>query len=113
MVRNLDGSVQQSYEFPTLISMFKRLFNVYPSSKFINTCEIFSVPWISGCFMLFNAMDFRRVHGFDSDTMYYEDVDISLFVESKRRVILDPSISILHEGQYQSRKSFRHLLAYS
>lgn len=67
--------------------------------------------WVAGMFMLFKTEAYRQVGGFDpAYFMYCEDADICTRLwlrESK--VMLDTSVSVIHEAQRASRINWRHL----
>lgn len=109
-VIDLDGHPQANCrEFPTIVSFLKRLFGINSRIEIEKFGKPISVPWASGCFLLFHSDDYRLVGGFcEKYHLYYEDVDICLRLwNAKRKVIADPASTIVHEGQYDSSKKLR------
>ena len=68
--------------------------------------------WVAGMALLFPADVYEKLGGFDEAYhLYYEDVDISCRVWlSGKRVCQAGSISVTHDGQWQSRGDWRHML---
>ncbi|TXZ07006.1 glycosyltransferase family 2 protein [Vibrio mimicus] len=78
--------------------------------------ELECVDWSSGAFILFDALLYKKLNGFDqSYFMYYEDVDICYraFIEYNEKVKYIKSIRAVHSGAYNNRKLFsKHFLWY-
>lgn len=68
------------------------------------------VDWAAGMFVVFDANAFRRVGGFDTRYhMYFEDVDICQRLNaSGYRVIWAPTISVIHDAQRDSHRSWTY-----
>lgn len=73
--------------------------------------DIVFPEWVAGMFMLFNSAAYVKVGGFDeSYFMYCEDADICTRLwQSRERILIDPSISVVHQAQRASRTNWRHL----
>jgi GT2 family glycosyltransferase len=71
---------------------------------------LFRPDWIAGMFMLFRAETFAQIGGFDERFfLYYEDVDIcSRLWLHGYEVVVDPSLSIVHDAQRTSRRNWRY-----
>jgi len=69
------------------------------------------VPWVAGMFMLFRSEDFARLGGFDERFyLYYEDVDLCARVAAAGgRVMLCPSVSVVHDARRESHRNLRFL----
>lgn len=67
--------------------------------------------WVAGMFMLFKSTVYRQVGGFDlAYFMYCEDADICTRLwRNGERVLLDPAVSVIHQAQRASRRSWQHL----
>ena len=67
--------------------------------------------WVAGMFMLFKSTAYRQVGGFDEAYfMYCEDADICTRVwRHGEKVLLDPAVSVIHQAQRASRRSWQHL----
>ena len=70
-----------------------------------------SREWINGSFMLFPALVFDELKGFDPRFfMYCEDVDICLRLRGIGfRLVLSESTCVEHVGQFASRRKLRHM----
>ncbi len=68
------------------------------------------IPHISGCFMLLRTETLREVGLFDPRYfLYMEDVDLSRRIHQKYRTLFYPSVSIVHQHERGSYKTW-HLL---
>ncbi len=74
--------------------------------------DILYPHWIAGMFMLFRTKDYRAVGGFDENFyLYYEDVDICARLwESGRRVLICPSVFVVHNARRSSHRYWRYRL---
>lgn len=123
LVRNVDGTVQNSYKLlPSPLDLILRRF--LPDSEWskirnrryelsdLKLDNPVAVPVLSGCFLLFKSFVFERLNGFDPRFfMYVEDVDICRRARHFGSVVLFPNCHITHEHQKGSFKNFR-LLSY-
>lgn len=68
--------------------------------------------WVAGMFMLFNSETFQMLGGFDEAYfMYCEDADLCTRLWLKGdKVLLRPTVPVIHKAQRASRRSLRHLL---
>lgn len=73
--------------------------------------ETFAPDWVGGMFMLFRAVDYRRVGGFDEGFfLYYEDVDICARLwKADRRVLACPKVQVIHDARRASRRNLRYM----
>lgn len=97
---------------------FNKLKN-YLSKKFelrsSNYTKIMDVPFLSGCFLIFNTHLLKNINGFDSKIfMYTEDIDIC------RRVILEnfrsvfyPNVIVYHDSIKKSFFKLTNLFVYT
>ena len=62
------------------------------------------VPFLSGCFMLFNAKVYKLIDGFDTNYfMYFEDVDICRKVRAYNyRTVVYPFVTVVHDHEFKS-----------
>lgn len=71
------------------------------------------IPYLSGCFMLFNAKALISLNGFDERFfMYMEDVDISRRCAEKFNNLYFPSAFVIHKHEQGSYKSNKLLKAH-
>lgn len=98
---------------PTPITfLIRRFLPRFLFRKYNNRFELFNydysyvldVPFLSGCFMLFNSSVFKSINGFDENFfMYIEDVDICRRVNNNfYRTVVFPFESVFHEHEYKS-----------
>lgn len=70
--------------------------------------QIFDVPYLSGCFMLFRKEYLDEIGYFDENIfMYLEDADITIRMSQKYRTVFYPYVHIYHhwaKGSYKSLK---------
>ena len=113
IVLNPDLTTEDSVRhFPTIQSLVKKLFKQYDGKYlFPENSSTQAVDWVGGMFMLFKSNDFSAVGRFDEKFfLYYEDVDICLRLwYLGKKVLVCPNVSIIHDAQRQSRKSFRYM----
>lgn len=70
----------------------------------------FVVPVLSGCFMFCRTLALRRLGGFDQRFfLYLEDVDLSRRMHQEGEVLYWPGVSVVHEYQKSSYRSWRPL----
>ncbi|KOF07225.1 hypothetical protein AC739_19595, partial [Planococcus glaciei] len=84
-ILNRDGSIQSlGFKYPSVINDFKLSllfwnFNFVKKLRFknYNNQGLKKVDWVSGCFMICQKEDFKKIGGFDPEIfMYSEDIDI-------------------------------------
>lgn len=70
--------------------------------------QVFDVPYLSGCCMIFSSAAFQAVGGFDERFfLYLEDADLSRALRSRGRTIHLPVASVVHHwgrGNHRSRR---------
>jgi hypothetical protein len=71
----------------------------------------FEPDWVAGMFVLFSALAYKKLEGFDENYfLYYEDVDICRRAHLLGlKIICCPEVTIVHHAQRASRKSIRHM----
>jgi GT2 family glycosyltransferase len=80
---------------------------------FFDYSTIAEVPFISGCFMFLRTNTLKKTGGFDERFfMYLEDADLSRRIGMVSKTILYPDVSIYHEYQRGSHRSFKLLLIF-
>lgn len=68
----------------------------------------FEIEMCSGSFMVFRTSALKSIDGFDERFfMYFEDCDISRRIKQTGKVICNPGLKVLHEGQMESHRSSR------
>jgi len=113
LVLNSFGEIEDSARFfPRVGSLVsKLLFKQDGRHIYGPQDEITHPEWIAGMFMLFRATDYSFIKGFDEHFfLYYEDVDICARMWiNKLKIILCPKVSVIHNAQRHSRKSFKFM----
>lgn len=108
-----DGGVEDSARrFPHPWTPVRRaLFGVRRRDA-LTESQRFCPDWVAGMFMLFRSGVFRSLGGFDPRYfLYYEDVDICARVWlSGNRVVVDPSVSIVHAARRDSHRKLRYFV---
>lgn len=97
--------------FPTLMNMVLRFFNLDSRMHHEHNSGIIEVDWIGGMFMVFSRYNYSLVSGFDQDKyfMYLEDVDICKRLSLNRvSVSLNTGTIVNHDAQRNSKKNIRH-----
>lgn len=112
-VMNSAGVIEDSVRrFPTILGLARRvLLGIrVPSYKFDSTP--IDVDWAAGIFVVFRRESYQAVCGFDHKRyfMYLEDVDICRRLKEKGlRVVLQPAVTVIHDAQRASHRSFRYM----
>lgn len=76
--------------------------------RFTEYNKIVNVPYLSGCFMFLRTKALQEVGMFDERFfMYPEDVDLTRRIHAKYKTIYYPEVSIVHEHEKASFKSFK------
>jgi len=76
--------------------------------RFSDYDKIANVPYLSGCFMFLKTKALQDVGMFDERFfMYPEDIDLTRRIHSKYKTIYYPEVSIVHEHEKASFKSFK------
>ncbi|MBV5321114.1 MAG: glycosyltransferase [Sulfuricurvum sp.] len=80
---------------------------------FFDYSSAVEIPFISGCFMFLRTNTIKETGGFDERFfMYLEDADLSRRIGTVSKTILYPDVSIYHEYQRGSHRSFKLLLIF-
>lgn len=108
------GSTQDNArKLPTPWSILKRTLcnKREPDYLLESTSNPITVDWVAGMFMLFRSNVFKQLDGFDERFfMYCEDIDICVRAHTlNHQVLLDPTVSVIHNAQRDSHKSLRYL----
>lgn len=116
-----DGSFQKACRLlPTPANLILRRFpfsktllaksdELYEMAK-ANFQQKLQVPFLSGCFMFFRTSVLVRLRGFDERFfMYLEDTDLSRRAYEMAENYYIPEVSVVHEHQKGSHKSWRLL----
>ena len=107
-----DGVLQDNArKFPTFSTLFFRKFGIVMSDYFYKDVAL-DVEWVAGMFMVFSRRSFGLVGGFDKRYfMYMEDADICRRLsQCGLRVLLLPSLQVIHDARRASRHNFRHFI---
>lgn len=84
-------------------------FKVKEELRFTGYNKIMEIPFIMGCFMVFDSSLFIKLNGFDKRFfMYLEDADICRrTLELKKKIIFIPNSSVYHRYERGSRKKMK------
>ena len=113
LVRSFTGEIEDSVrKFPTPLNLMMKALGKDISRYPVPDDKNHIYPdWVAGMFMMFEAVSFAAVKGFDEKFyLYYEDVDICLrFWVKQYPVVVDSKVSIVHHAQRDSRKKLRFM----
>lgn len=108
-----NGDIEDSARrFPTPLGLLAKFLGLNDGRyRTFDDSKVFSIDWLAGMFMLFNAEYFRQVGGFDEGFfLYYEDVDICARLwKTGGRVLLCPKAQVIHDAQRKSHCNLRYL----
>ncbi len=111
-IKNMDGFIEDSARlFPSPISILLRRFTKHKDVyRYRFNDPIFYPEWVAGMCMLFKSDSYASLNGFDeSYYLYVEDVDICTRIWlNGHRVLINPSVFVIHEAQRASRVNWRH-----
>lgn len=107
------GSIEDSVRrFPTVRRLARRVFLRQRGADYVWKDSPIDVDWSAGMFIVFRSSAYQAVNGFDDRRffMYFEDVDICDRLRSSgRRVVLQPSVTVVHDARRDSHRSLKHL----
>lgn len=113
MILNSYGGIEDSVRrFPTIAKLAYRALCRQRTPDYQWENQPIDVDWSAGMFVVFRRDSYREVHGFDDKRffMYMEDVDISRRLKKTGyRIVLQPAVSVIHDAQRASSRSFRHM----
>jgi GT2 family glycosyltransferase len=108
-----EGSIEDSVRcFPTLLGLVAKVLRTSSGQlHFEARSEPFCPDWVAGMFMLFRHETYAALGGFDEGFfLYYEDVDICIRAwQAGMKIVICPSVSVVHDAQRDSHRSLRHL----
>ncbi|MCW3112244.1 MAG: glycosyltransferase family 2 protein [Segetibacter sp.] len=115
-----NGQIQHTCKLlPTPLDLiFRRFLPTSMTKKKIDRFELKSsgydkeieVPYLSGCFMFLRTESLKKVGLFDERFfMYPEDIDLTRRMHKEYRTMFYPNVSIVHEHEKGSYKSFKLL----
>lgn len=88
---------------------FRKELDEFEYKNFNYDSIIANVPFLSGCFMLIRTDVLNEVKGFDKNFfLYFEDADLTRRLLQHGSNIYYPYVSIYHEYQRGTSKSFKH-----
>lgn len=99
-------------KFPTLKRLARRVFLGYREPDYQFDANPVVVDWVAGMFVAFPRKVFAEIGGFDERFfMYMEDADICRRLHQRGlSVVLDPTVSVIHDAQRASRRSPTHIM---
>jgi N-acetylglucosaminyl-diphospho-decaprenol L-rhamnosyltransferase len=107
------GAIQDSFRgLPTPSEIVRRWLGITAPRPSLESDSLLFPDWIAGMFMLMRSSTFSRLGGFDGRyRLYFEDVDLCTRLRLLgMRVVVDPSLRLLHDPRRRSRRPGRHLL---
>lgn len=115
LIFNQDHSIEDSARrLPTPFRLLWRNISGGKKAKFDYEIgnNFLSPDWVAGIFILFPRTVFAEMNGFDERFyLYFEDVDLcSRLRLSGYKVVLDPSVSVVHEARRDSHKNIRYFM---
>ena len=112
LVYNSAGTIEDSARhFPTPLGILARKLERNKTTDYMMIGNKSLNPdWIAGMFMLFRREIYETIGGFDERYfMYLEDADLCARIwSSGKKVVLNPNVSIIHDAQRHSSKSFKY-----
>ncbi len=112
IVMNIEGKLEDSIRrIPRPWIIIKKVFGFKEFLPISDFQKMFAPDWVAGMFMMFRSDVFEEIQGFNSQYfLYYEDVDIcSRLWLNGLKVAVAPSVSIVHDAQRDSHRSFKFL----
>ncbi|MBC7431940.1 MAG: glycosyltransferase [Rubritepida sp.] len=113
VVLNSSGGVEDSVRrFPTIPGLARRVLLDQRAPGYVWRHQPIDVDWTAGMFVVFRRACFKAIDGFDDRRffMYFEDVDICRRMHRAGwRVVLQPAVTVIHDAQRASRRSWKHL----
>ncbi|OWY37870.1 glycosyl transferase [Xenophilus sp. AP218F] len=113
VVLNPAGCIEDSVRrFPTIASLARRVLFTKRAPEYEWKMHPIDVDWSAGMFVVFRRESYQAVQGFDHQRffMYLEDVDICRRLKEKGwRIVLQPEVSVFHDAQRASHRSFKHM----
>lgn len=112
VVLNSAGELEDSARrFPSPFSIGVKALGFSGCTEKISDDFLNKPDWVAGMFMLFNSAEYKGLGGFDERYfLYYEDVDICARLALRgRSVFVCPTVSVIHDAQRSSHKSFKYL----
>jgi GT2 family glycosyltransferase len=113
VVMNSAGVIEDSVRrFPTVLDLARRVLLGIRVPSYNFDIMPMDVNWAAGMFIVFRRESYQAVGGFDHKRyfMYLEDVDICLRLKEKGwSVVLQPAVTVVHDAQRASRRSFKHM----
>ncbi len=112
-VLNSAGDIEDSVRrFPTIARLARRVLLKQRFPDYEWKTQPIDVDWSAWMFVVFRRESYQEVRGFDHQRffMYMEDVDICRRLkETGNRIVLQPAVSVIHDAQRASGRSFRHM----
>jgi GT2 family glycosyltransferase len=112
LVLSAEGKIEDSARrFPTLTRLFARVVFGKRVCDFAIGKNELEVDWAAGMFVAYRSTSYAKIGGFDERYyMYMEDADICRRLRNNGwNTIVTPKVSVVHDAQRASRRSFRHL----
>jgi len=110
---NSRGDLQDSYRpLPTPWEIVRRRLGMAARVAAPDSGTLLQPDWVAGIFMLMRASTFSELGGFDDGyRLYFEDVELCTRLRlAGGRIVVDPSLRLLHDPRHGSRRPGRHLL---
>lgn len=111
LVRNSSGTIENSArKFPTPKILFRKALGLKSEPEPYDGAKPLDPDWVGGMFMLLRSDLYRTLGGFDEGYfLYYEDIHLCARLRvAGMRVVLEPRVEIIHDGQRASHRNLRH-----
>lgn len=113
VVLSRDGVIEDSArKFPTFFTLLRRLLSKSRKIDYkVDSCFV-SVDWVAGMFVVFRAVAYERIGGFDDGRffMYFEDVDLCHRLRHGGwDIVLNGDVSVVHLAQRASKNNLKHM----
>jgi GT2 family glycosyltransferase len=94
-----------------LNNAFKDSLDKYAYKDKIPAKEPFEIELASGCFMLCRTKILKTCEGFSPEYfLHFEDFDLSQRIKKHSKLLVLPSMKIIHKGGYSSTKGIKHII---
>lgn len=103
--RERDYSIRM---FPRIMTFIKSFIGLGNDTIICDCDTITKVDWAAGSFLAFNALFYKKIHGFDERYfMYCEDVDICFRAKTSGcQLTYIPDVNAIHFAKHANRKIF-------
>lgn len=111
LVFNRAGAMEDSARrFPSLVTPLLRILGLSRGLDYPEPKSQFEPDWVAGMFMVFPAVAYRAIGGFDERYfLYYEDVDLCARLKlAGYHVVVESSAVVVHDARRDSRRKSKY-----